>query len=61
MISHWPQVVVSASLLGQGEMFLFAGYVGCDERYVPESSLFILTKVVFWISLGTHVHNLIWK
>lgn len=46
MICHWLQVVVSALLLGQGDIFLLAGYVGCSECYVPESSLFILTKVV---------------
>ena len=61
MISHWLQVVVSALSPGQGELFLFAGYVGCDERCVPESSLFILTKVVFRIFFGAHFHNLVWK
>ena len=45
MIFHWLQVVVSALLLGQGESFLPpAGYVGCGEWYVPESSLFILSE-----------------
>jgi len=51
MISHWLQEVVSVLLIGQGEIFLLpAGNAGCSERYVPESSLFILSEGCFFLN-----------
>lgn len=63
MTSYWLQVVVGALLLGKGEIFLLTGYVGCSEWYVPESSLFILTKVLLILGFffGTHFYNFSWK
>lgn len=49
IISHWLQEVVSVLLIGQGEIFLLpAGNAGCNEWYVPESFLFILSEGCFF-------------